>query len=73
MSRKEIGMMKDKVVEVRENELEDMKLKVARLQQQLRECRNELCYQCGRYKEAHNGACSSCKYKFGGEWERDIA
>jgi len=26
--------------------------------------RNELCLTCGRYKEAHNGACDGCR------WER---
>ena len=25
--------------------------------------RNELCQKCGRYKEAHNGACNSCKWR----------
>lgn len=26
----------------------------------LKECRDELCLQCGRYKESHNGACEGC-------------
>ena len=25
--------------------------------------RNELCQKCGRYKEAHSGACNSCKWR----------
>ena len=25
--------------------------------------RNELCLYCGRYKEAHNGACEGCRFK----------
>lgn len=25
--------------------------------------RNELCYLCGKYREAHNGACDGCRYK----------
>jgi len=25
--------------------------------------RNELCLKCGRYEEAHNGACDGCKWK----------
>lgn len=29
------------------------------------ELRNELCYRCGRYKEAHNGACGGCKWRDG--------
>lgn len=65
--------MNDKALEVRANELEKMKEKADRLARQLRECRNELCYQCGRYRNAHNGACNSCKYRAGGEWEEDIA
>ena len=24
---------------------------------------NELCQKCGRYKEAHKGACNSCKWR----------
>ena len=27
--------------------------------------RNELCEHCGRYKEAHNGACDGCRWKKG--------
>ena len=23
--------------------------------------RNELCYLCGKYREAHNGACDGCR------------
>ena len=25
--------------------------------------RNELCLKCGRYHEAHNGACEGCRWK----------
>ena len=25
--------------------------------------RNELCYMCGKYREAHNGACDGCRCK----------
>ena len=25
--------------------------------------RNELCYLCGKYLEAHNGACDGCRWK----------
>ena len=25
--------------------------------------RNELCYLCGKYREAHNGACNECRWK----------
>ena len=30
---------------------------------QLREAKNELCYKCGNYREAHNGACDGCRWK----------
>ena len=49
-----------------------MKNKIQRLQDKLRNCRNELCLKCGRYKEAHCGACDDCRYRHGGEWEADI-
>lgn len=39
---------------------------------ELKQCRNELCLQCGNYKEAHNGACKDCRYRKGGEWESDL-
>ena len=25
--------------------------------------KNELCYKCGNYKQAHNGWCDSCRWK----------
>ena len=25
--------------------------------------RNELCYLCGKYREAHNGSCDGCRWK----------
>ena len=28
----------------------------------LRDCVNELCYQCGSYREAHNGVCNGCRW-----------
>jgi hypothetical protein len=29
----------------------------------LRTCRNELCLRCGKYREAHKGACDGCRWK----------
>lgn len=49
-----------------------VKTKVQRLQDELRNCRNELCLKCGNYKEAHLGACNDCRYRHGGEWRADI-
>ena len=25
--------------------------------------RNELCFKCGQYREAHNGSCDGCKWR----------
>lgn len=32
-------------------------------QQETRAARNELCVKCGRYHEAHKGACDGCRWK----------
>jgi hypothetical protein len=42
------------------------------LQSELKNCRNELCLKCGSYREAHLGACDDCRYRHGGEWEKDM-
>ena len=33
------------------------------LKKELDSMRNELCYMCGKYREAHNGACDGCRWK----------
>ena len=45
---------------------------VKRLQDELRHCRNELCFQCGKHVNSHEGACNGCRYKLGGEWCKDL-
>ena len=35
------------------------------LKAELKLCRNELCLFCGKYKNAHNGACDGCRWKSG--------
>ena len=30
---------------------------------ELHAMRNELCYKCGNYREAHNGACDGCRWR----------
>ena len=32
------------------------------LKRELKDCRNELCYHCGRYKERHLGRCDGCRW-----------
>lgn len=36
---------------------------IDRIQRDLKDCRNELCLYCGKYKERHNGACDGCRWK----------
>ena len=31
------------------------------LKKELAAMRNELCFKCGKYREAHNGACDGCR------------
>ena len=33
------------------------------LKMELAAMRNEMCYKCGNYREAHNGACDGCRWK----------
>ena len=33
------------------------------MKKELADMRNELCYMCGKYREAHNGACDGCRWK----------
>ena len=35
----------------------------AELKKRLHEAKNKLCYLCGKYREAHNGACDGCRWK----------
>ena len=30
---------------------------------ELHDAKNELCLFCGKYREAHNGACDGCRWK----------
>ena len=32
------------------------------LKKALHEAKNELCCKCGKYREAHNGACDGCRW-----------
>ena len=33
------------------------------LKKELHEAKNELCCKCGKYRDAHNGACDGCRWK----------
>lgn len=56
----------------RDKQIEDMKQGMAQLakavavkeeQSELHTMKNELCQYCGKYKQAHNGACDGCKWR----------
>lgn len=53
-------------------DIAELNAKVKRLQNEVKWARNELCLKCGSYKESHLGACDGCRFKHGGEWERDL-
>lgn len=42
--------------------VKDLKARVESLKADLKDCRNELCLYCGKYKERHNGACDGCRW-----------
>lgn len=37
--------------------------KVLRLKEELHAMKNNLCQYCGKYKQAHEGACDGCKWR----------
>lgn len=36
---------------------------IDRLRSEFKDCVNELCLQCGRYKTEHLGSCDDCRWK----------
>ena len=36
---------------------------VLRIKEELRAMKNELCQYCGKYKQAHDGACDGCRWR----------
>lgn len=45
------------------NERVDALAQLTTAQRTARDAKNELCLKCGRYHEAHNGACDGCRWK----------
>lgn len=37
--------------------------KVLRIKEELHTMKNELCQYCGKYKQAHEGACDGCRWR----------
>lgn len=52
-----------KAVAVLEADFNDSCDRIDELEKTLRDCRNELCIKCGRYRERHLGACDGCRWK----------
>ena len=44
-------------------EIEKLRKQLEQTKSELAAMRNELCYMCGKYHEAHNGACDGCRWK----------
>lgn len=45
------------------SERDELKKQLHEAKSELDAMRNELCYMCGKYREAHNGACDGCRWK----------
>ena len=50
-------------IEKLRKQLEQTKAERDELKKELAAMRNELCYLCGKYREAHNGACDGCRWE----------
>lgn len=44
-------------------EIEKLRKQLEQTQAELDAAVNELCFKCGKYREAHNGACDWCRWK----------
>ena len=58
--RKVIERLKETSRINKESELIDDALELLK---DYKDCVNELCYQCGQYREEHNGACDGCRWQ----------
>lgn len=43
--------------------IEKLKIRLEQTRAERDVMRNELCYKCGNYREAHNGACNGCRWE----------
>lgn len=53
----------DEVLETAADLIDSLTAQLTESQRRERDARNELCQRCGRYHEAHNGACDGCRWK----------
>lgn len=45
------------------NQIADMWREISGLQRELHDMKQDLCYHCGKYKMAHEGACDGCRWR----------
>lgn len=50
------------IIEQLSIEVDMLRVALAEAQRREQDARNELCQKCGKYTEAHNGACDGCKW-----------
>lgn len=50
-------------LQFRTEQVRELQEENARLRKELAAMRNELCYKCGNYEQAHNGWCDHCRWK----------
>ena len=53
----------DKILDEIQAREVDMGIRIANLENTLRDAVNELCYHCGQYKTEFMGTCDSCRWK----------
>ena len=42
--------------------IQSLQAQLSASQRRAQDARNELCQKCGRYREAHKGACDGCRW-----------
>lgn len=58
------GVTLEAIMQREIEQLEDkQKNVIEKYKRQLKDCVNELCCRCGRYRNEHLGACDGCKWK----------
>ena len=57
----ELDAARDNMIQLKVT-VQEMKCEYDLMRSDLHDCVNELCYQCGQYREAHNGACDGCRW-----------
>ena len=56
-------MVTNYILSAAANLIESLQAELAESQRRAKDARNELCLKCGRYREAHTGACDGCRWK----------